>query len=56
MLVGGAFILLSIPKTAGVEYTDADLDSYIEASGITFTENNASIEDIFLRITALLDY
>ncbi len=49
VLVGGAFILLSIPKTAGVEYTDADLDSYIEAIGITFTENNASIEDIFFE-------
>jgi flagellar basal body-associated protein FliL len=49
VVIGGFFILLSIPKTAGVEYTDEDLQTYISNTGINFTTNNASIEDIFFE-------
>lgn len=49
VIIGGLFIMLSIPKTAGVDYSDEDLQEYLEFTGINFTENNASIEDIFFE-------
>ena len=47
VVVGGFFIALSIPKTAGVEYSDEDLQEYLANTGVVFHDNNASIEDIF---------
>lgn len=49
VVVGGFFIALSIPKTAGVEYSDEDLQAYLDNTGIVFHDNNASIEDIFFE-------
>lgn len=49
VVIGGFFIALSIPKTAGVEYTDDDLQAYLDYTGVEFHDNNASIEDIFFE-------
>jgi len=49
VIIGGLYLLTSIPKTANVDYTQADLDSYIDKTGITFHDNNASAEDILLE-------
>jgi hypothetical protein len=49
VLLTAFFILLSVPKTVGVEYSDSDLQSYLEKTGVNFHDNNASIEDIFFK-------
>lgn len=48
VIVGGLYVLTSIPKTANVSYTEEDLNSYIDKTGINFHDNNASAEDILL--------
>jgi len=47
ILIGIGLALISSPKSAGVKYTDADFQSYLAKGGITFSEDRASIEDIF---------
>ncbi len=43
------FVLLSVPKTIAVDYSESDLQSYLEKTGVTFHDNNASVEDIFFK-------
>ncbi len=49
VIVGGLFVLTSIPKTAKVTYTELDLYSYLDKTGVNFHDNNASAEDILLE-------
>lgn len=46
VVVGGGYLLLNGKKTVNVNWTEADLNSYLAKGNITLNQNSASVEDI----------
>lgn len=46
VVVVGAFLMVNVPRTVNVEWTEADLTSYLAKGKVNFNEGRASVEDI----------
>ncbi len=48
VVFGGGYYLLSSAKQVDVEWTEADFDSYVEKSGITYDGTNATLDQMLI--------
>ncbi len=49
LILAAGYYLLNASKEVDVEWTEADFDSYVEKSGITYDGTNATLDQMFLN-------